>query len=208
MAPAEVASIILDEDSHSMDVAVTEENLAQAIGRGGQNVRLASDLSGWSLNIMTEQEAAQKQDEEAKSFIDDFIKYLSVDEDVASALVEEGFTTLEEVAYVPIEELASIEGFDEEIVSELRERAKDSLLTKAIADEEAINQAGPDEDLLQMEGMTVELAKTLSRNSVSSMEDLAELSVSELIDIEPSIDESEGAKLIMKAREPWFEETA
>ena len=159
MAPAEVSSIILDEDSHSMDVAVTEENLAQAIGRGGQNVRLASDLSGWSLNIMTEQEAAQKQDEEAKSFIDDFIKYLSVDEDVASALVEEGFTTLEEVAYVPIEELSSIEGFDEEIVSELRDRAKDSLLTKAIADEEASNLAGPDEDLLQMEGMTVELAK-------------------------------------------------
>jgi len=208
MAPAEVASIILDEESHSMDVAVTEENLAQAIGRGGQNVRLASDLSGWSLNIMTEQEAAQKQDDEAKSLIDDFINYLSVDEDVASALVEEGFTTLEEVAYVPIEELSSIEGFDEEIVSELRDRAKDSLLTKAIADEEANNLTGPKEDLLQMEGMTVELAKTLSRNSVSSMEDLAELSVSELMEIEPTIDESEGAKLIMKAREPWFEETA
>ena len=179
MAPAEVASIILDEDSHSMDVAVTEENLAQAIGRGGQNVRLASDLSGWSLNIMTEQEAAQKQDDEAKSFIDDFIKYLSVDEDVASALVEEGFTTLEEVAYVPIEELSSIEGFDEEIVSELRDRAKDSLLTKAIADEEANNLSGPNDDLLQMEGMTVELAKTLSRNSLALWK-IWLLSVSEL----------------------------
>ncbi len=208
MAPAEVASIILDEESHSMDVAVTEENLAQAIGRGGQNVRLASDLSGWSLNIMTEQEAAQKQDDEAKSLIDDFIKYLSVDSDVAGALVEEGFTTLEEVAYVPMEELAAIEGFDEEIVGELRNRAKDSLLTKAIADEEANSSTSSHDDLLQMEGMTSALAEILSRNSVNSMEDLAELSVTELMEIDPSINESEGAKLIMKAREPWFEESA
>ena len=133
MAPAEVASIVLDEETHSMDIAVTEANLAQAIGRGGQNVRLASDLCGWSLNIMTEEEAAQKLEEESTKFVVEFIEYLAVDEDVAEVLVEEGFTTLEEVAYVPMEEMLAIDGFDEEIVNELRNRAKDALLTKAIA---------------------------------------------------------------------------
>jgi N utilization substance protein A len=143
MAPAEVASIVLDEETHSMDIAVTEENLAQAIGRGGQNVRLASDLCGWSLNIMTEEEAAQKMEEESSKFVGEFIEYLSVDDDVAEVLVEEGFTTLEEIAYVPMEEMLAIEGFDEEIVNELRNRAKDALLTKAIASEEALGDAKP-----------------------------------------------------------------
>ena len=206
MAPAEVASIILDEESHSMDIAVTEENLAQAIGRGGQNVRLASDLCGWSLNIMTEEEAAQKQEEEAVGYIEEFMSALSVDEDVAGVLVEEGFTTLEEVAYVPIEEMLAIEGFDEEIVQELRNRAKDALLTKAIASEEALGDVTPADDLLNMEGMERELAFKLAANEVVCMEDLAELAIPELLDIEPELSEEQAAALILKAREPWFAE--
>ena len=206
MAPAEVASIILDEDTHSMDIAVTEENLAQAIGRGGQNVRLASDLCGWSLNIMTEEEAAQKQEEEANRYIDEFIQYLSVDEDVAVVLVEEGFTTLEEIAYVPIEEMLAIDGFDDEIVEELRNRAKDALLTKAIASEEALGDVQPADDLLHMEGMERTLAFKLAANEVVCMEDLAELAVPELLEIEPELDEETAAALILKAREPWFAE--
>ena len=206
MAPAEVASIVLDEETHSMDIAVTEENLAQAIGRGGQNVRLASDLCGWSLNIMTEEEAAQKQEEESVKFIEDFMEALSVDEDVAGVLVEEGFSTLEEVAYVPIEEMLAIEGFDEEIVQELRNRAKDALLTKAIASEEALGDAKPADDLLEMEGMNRPLAFKLAANEVVTMEDLAELAIPELLDIEPELSEDEAAALILKAREPWFAE--
>ena len=206
MAPAEVASIVLDEETHGMDIAVTEENLAQAIGRGGQNVRLASDLCGWSLNIMTEEEAVQKQEEEAVRFIEDFMNALSVDEDVAGVLVEEGFTTLDEVAYVPIEEMLAIEGFDEEIVEELRNRAKDALLTKAIASEEALGDVTPADDLLNMEGMRRELAFKLAANEVVTMEDLAELAIPDLQDIEPELDEEEAAALILKAREPWFAE--
>ena len=206
MAPAEVASIVLDEETHAMDIAVTEENLAQAIGRGGQNVRLASDLCGWSLNIMTEEEAAQKQEEEAVRFIEDFMNALSVDEDVAGVLVEEGFTTLDEIAYVPIEEMLAIEGFDEEIVGELRNRAKDALLTKAIASEEALGDVTPADDLLNMEGMRRELAFKLAANEVVTMEDLAELAIPDLQDIEPELDEEEAAVLILKAREPWFAE--
>lgn len=206
MAPAEVASIVLDEETHSMDIAVTESNLAQAIGRGGQNVRLASDLCGWSLNIMTEEEAAQKLEEEASKFVDEFIEYLAVDDDVAEVLVEEGFTTLEEVAYVPMEEMLAIEGFDEEIVNELRNRAKDALLTKAIASEEAFGDAKPADDLLEMRTMTRELAFQLANNEVVTMEDLAELAVPELLDIVPDLSEDEAAQLIMIAREPWFAE--
>jgi N utilization substance protein A len=206
MAPAEVASIVLDEETHSMDIAVTEENLAQAIGRGGQNVRLASDLCGWSLNIMTEEEAAQKMEEESSKFVGEFIEYLSVDDDVAEVLVEEGFTTLEEIAYVPMEEMLAIEGFDEEIVNELRNRAKDALLTKAIASEEALGDAKPADDLLEMRTMTRELAFKLAGNEVVCMEDLAELAVPELLDIAPEISEEEAAQLIMIAREPWFAE--
>jgi N utilization substance protein A len=206
MAPAEVASIVLDEETHSMDIAVTEANLAQAIGRGGQNVRLASDLCGWSLNIMTEEEAAQKLEEESTKFVAEFIEYLAVDEDVAEVLVEEGFTTLEEVAYVPMEEMLAIDGFDEEIVNELRNRAKDALLTKAIASEEAFGDAKPADDLLEMRTMTRELAFKLANNEVATMEDLAELAVPELLDIVPDLSEDEAAQLIMIAREPWFAE--
>ena len=206
MAPAEVASIVLDEETHSMDVAVTEANLAQAIGRGGQNVRLASDLCGWSLNIMTEEEAAQKLEEESTKFVVEFIEYLAVDEDVAEVLVEEGFTTLEEVAYVPMEEMLAIDGFDEEIVNELRNRAKDALLTKAIASEEAFGDAKPADDLLEMRSMTRELAFQLANNEVATMEDLAELAVPELLDIVPDLSEDAAAQLIMIAREPWFAE--
>ena len=206
MAPAEVASIVLDEETHSMDIAVTEENLAQAIGRGGQNVRLASDLCGWSLNIMTEEEASQKQEEEAVKFIDEFKDALEVDEDVAGVLVEEGFTTLEEIAYVPIEEMLAIEGFDEEIVQELRDRAKDALLTKAIASEEALGDVTPADDLLEMEGMERQLAFKLAANEIVTMEDLAELAIPELQDIEPDLSEEDAAALILKAREPWFAE--
>ena len=206
MAPAEVASIVLDEETHSMDIAVTEANLAQAIGRGGQNVRLASDLCGWSLNIMTEEEAAQKLEEESTKFFVEFIEYLAVDEDVAEVLVEEGFTTLEEVAYVPMEEMLAIDGFDEEIVNELRNRAKDALLTKAIASEEAFGDAKPADDLLEMRSMTRELAFQLANNEVATMEDLAELAVPELLDIVPDLSEDAAAQLIMIAREPWFAE--
>ncbi|NIP16081.1 MAG: transcription termination/antitermination protein NusA [Pseudomonadales bacterium] len=206
MAPAEVASIVLDEDTHAMDIAVTEDNLAQAIGRGGQNVRLASDLVGWTLNIMTEEEAAAKQEEEAVRYIEEFMRALEVDEDVATVLVEEGFTSIDEVAYVPIEEMTAIEGFDEEIVEELRNRAKDALLTKAIASEELLGEKEPADDLLNMEGMERRLAYQLASNDVITMEDLAELSVPDLIDIVPDVDEETAAALIMTARAPWFEE--
>ena len=204
MAPAEVASIVLDEESHTMDIAVTEENLAQAIGRGGQNVRLASDLCGWSLNIMTEAEALEKQEAESSRFILEFQEFLEVDEDVAAVLVEEGFTTIEEIAYVPIEEILSIEGFDEEIVQELRKRAEDALLTKAIATEAALGDAKPAEDLLYMEGMERALAFKLAANGVVSMEDLAELSVGEILEIDDTLEDAKAAELILKAREPWF----
>ncbi|MGE0623559.1 MAG: transcription termination factor NusA [Pseudomonadales bacterium] len=206
MSPAEVESIILDEETQSMDIAVAEDNLAQAIGRGGQNVRLASDLTGWKLNIMTEAEAISKQEEEASRYIREFMETLAVDEDVATVLVEEGFSTLEEVAYVPIEEMASIEGFDQEIVEELRNRARDALLTRAIASEEALGEQEPAEDLLNMEGMDRRLAYQLASNGVITMEDLAELAVPDLQEIVEGIDEETAAALIMTARAPWFEE--
>jgi N utilization substance protein A len=206
MAPAEVASIILDEDTHSMDIAVAEDNLAQAIGRGGQNVRLASELTGWKLNIMTQEDAIKKQEEEAGRYITEFMSALSVDEDVAVVLVEEGFTSLEEIAYVPIEEMAGIEGFDEEIVEELRNRAKDALLTKAIASEEALGEHQPADDLLNMEGMERRLAFELAGQGVVTMEDLAELAVAELQEIAPELDDEAAAALIMTARAPWFAE--
>ncbi|MDP6375343.1 MAG: transcription termination factor NusA [Pseudomonadales bacterium] len=206
MAPAEVASIILDEETHAMDVAVTEDNLAQAIGRGGQNVRLASDLTGWKLNIMTEEDAAEKQEEEACKYMDEFKEALMVDEDVAMALVEEGFTSLDEIAYVPVEEMTAIEGFDEEIVEELRNRAKDALLTKAIASEELLGDKKPEDDLLNMDGMERNLAFRLASHDVVSMEDLAELSTGELLEIAEDLEESVAQELIMTARAPWFEE--
>ncbi|MFM8356438.1 MAG: transcription termination factor NusA [Gammaproteobacteria bacterium] len=206
MAPAEVESIVLDEDAHAMDIAVGEQNLAQAIGRGGQNVRLASELTGWSLNIMTKEEAEARQNEESNRIINEFIDALSVDEDVAVVLVEEGFTTLEEIAYVPIDEMTAIEGFDEEIVLELRNRAKDDLLTRAIASEEALGDSQPADDLLSMAGMTRPLAFKLAGSGVITMEDLAELAVPDLLDIASDLDEERAAALIMTARAPWFED--
>ena len=206
MTPAEVVSIVLDEETRSMDIAVTEDNLAQAIGRGGQNVRLASDLTGWTINIMTEEEAAAKQEEEALKFMEEFKEALSVDEDVAGVLVEEGFTTLDEIAYVPIEEMMAIDGFDEEIVQELRNRAKDALLTKAIAGEELLGEKAPAEDLLDMDGMERRLAFELASHDVITMEDLAELAVPDLLEIVPEMDEENAGTLIMTARAPWFKE--
>jgi N utilization substance protein A len=204
MAPAEVSSIVHDEESHTMDVAVAEDNLAQAIGRGGQNVRLASDLTGWSLNIMTEEAAADKQEEEARRYMSEFKEALMVDEDVAAALVEEGFTTLDEIAYVPVEELTAVEGFDEEIVEELRTRARDALLTKAIASEELLGDKKPAEDLLGMDGMERNLAFRLASHDIVTMEDLAELSIADLLEVASDLDEETAAALIMTARAPWF----
>lgn len=204
MAPAEVASIIMDEETNSMDVAVLEDNLAQAIGRGGQNVRLASELTGWEINVMTEQEAAEKQDEEASAYITTFMDSLDIDEDFALLLVEEGFTSLEEIAYVPMEEMLAIEGLDEEVVNELRNRAKDVLLTQAIASEEQLEAAQPAEDLLAMDGMDKHLALVLASKGICTMEDLAEQSIDDLLDIE-DMTEEKAAELIMTARQPWFE---
>ena len=204
MAPAEVASIIVDEDSHTMDVAVEEDNLAQAIGRNGQNVRLSSELTGWTINVMSVDEANEKQQQESSGFVDMFVVKLDVDEDVAEILVAEGFTSLEEIAYVPLDEILNIDGFDEEIATELRNRAKDALLTQAIASEEDLSNANIGEDLLNMEGMDETLALALSKKGVLSMEDLAEQAVDELMDIE-GMDEERAGKLIMTARAPWFE---
>ena len=204
MAPAEIASIILDEDTQTIDLAVAEDNLAQAIGRSGQNVRLASQLTGWTLNVMTEDDIRAKQEAETGDILRNFVDELDVDEEVAQMLVEEGFTTLEEVAYVPMEELMEIDGFDEDIVNELRARAKDRLLTKAIANEEKLEDAQPADDLLNMEGMDRALAFQLAASGILTMEDLAEQSVDDLLDID-GIDEERAAALIMAARAPWFE---
>jgi len=205
MAPAEVASIVMDEETHSMDVAVDEDALAMAIGRGGQNVRLAAELTGWELNVMSEAEAASKHESEVGKTVDLFIKHLDVDSDLAEILVAEGFTTLEEVAYVPANEMLEIEEFDEEIVEALRERAKDALLNLAIAGEEQLGDVEPAEDLLSMEGMERTLAYTLASRGVVTMEDLAEQSIEELLDIEGMTEERAG-ELIMTARAPWFAE--
>jgi transcription termination/antitermination protein NusA len=203
MAPAEVESIVVDEDSRSMDVAVAEGSLAMAIGRSGQNVRLASELTGWKINVMTVEEAEGKQEEESSSLVEALQDKLDVDQDVAMVLVEEGFTSIEEVAYVPLEEIAGIEGFDENIAEELRARAKDALLTMALASEEDISE--PAEDLLAMDGMDDELARVLAAHSIITMEDLAEQAVDDLLEID-GIDESRAAELIMTARAPWFAE--
>ncbi|MFC3391500.1 transcription termination factor NusA [Aidingimonas halophila] len=204
MAPADVASILVDEDNHSMDVAVAEDNLAQAIGRNGQNVRLASELTGWKLNVMTEDEAEGKREQEIDSLVEYFINHLEVDESLSRVLVEEGFTSLEEVAYVPREEMLEIEDLDEDLVEELRARAKDELLNLAIASEEALDGAQPADDLLDMEGMERHLAFILASRGIVTMEDLAEQSVDDLKDID-GVDEERAAALIMTARAPWFE---
>ncbi|MBA2780353.1 transcription termination factor NusA [Billgrantia kenyensis] len=204
MAPADVASILVDEDAHAMDVAVAEDNLAQAIGRSGQNVRLASELTGWRINVMTEGEAEDKREQEIDSLVENFIQHLEIEDDLARLLVEEGFTTLEEIAYVPLEEMLEIEELDEELVEELRARAKDELLTLAIASEEELDGAQPADDLLEMDGMERHLAFILASRGIVTMEDLAEQSVDDLMDIE-DMDEERAAALIMTARAPWFE---
>jgi transcription termination/antitermination protein NusA len=204
MSPAEVLSIVVDEDSHSMDIAVAEDKLSQAIGRGGQNIRLASQLTGWDLNVMTESDAEAKSETEAKTLVEAFMKQLDVDEDVATILVQEGFSTVEEVAYLPQSELASIEEFDDEMVKELRNRARDVLLTQAIASEETLESGMPADDLLLLEGMKPDLALALARRGVRTREDLADQAVDDLLDIE-GLSADEAGKLIMKAREIWFE---
>ena len=205
MAPAQVASIVVDEDTHTMDVAVAEENLAQAIGRNGQNVRLSSQLTGWTLNVMSEENAADKLQQESATTISGFMEALDVDEEVAEILVQEGFTTIEEIAYVPLEEIASIEDFDEDSAEELRSRAKDALLTKAIATEEDLSKAGVADDLINMEGMDNQLALALAPMGVLTMEDLAELAIDDLMVID-GMDEERAGQLIMTARAPWFAE--
>ncbi|MFY1666671.1 transcription termination factor NusA [Pseudomonas sp. Pseu.R1] len=204
MSPAEVAAIIVDEDAHAMDIAVGADNLAQAIGRGGQNVRLASQLTGWTLNVMTESDIQAKQQAETGDILRNFIDELEVDEELAQVLVDEGFTSLEEIAYVPLEEMLNIDGFDEDIVNELRARAKDRLLTKAIATEEKLADAHPADDLLSLEGMDKDLAMELAVRGVITREDLAEQSIDDLLDID-GIDDDRAGKLIMAARAHWFE---
>lgn len=207
MSPAEIESIVVDEDARSMDVAVAEDGLAQAIGRGGQNVRLASELTRWEINVMSIKQWGEKQQQEAGSVKNVFMQALDIDEDVADVLIDEGFTSLEEVAYVPLEEFLAIEGFDEDIADELRTRAKDALLTQALASEEQLSNREPAEDLLNMEGMDRVLAYNLAARGVVTMEDLAEQSVDDLLDVD-GIDQEKAAALIMKAREPWFADSA
>jgi N utilization substance protein A len=203
MAPAEVESIVMDEDTRTMDVAVAEENLAQAIGRGGQNVKLATQLTGWAINVMSVEEAEARQQQEAGSILELFMEALEVDEDVAAVLIEEGFGSLEEVAYVPLDEMMTIEGFDEEIATELRSRAKDALLTRALASEEKAG-GNPAADLLGMEGMDEALAYKLAANGICTMEELAEQAVDDVLEIAPELGEEKIASLIMTARAPWF----
>ena len=201
MAPAEVESIVVDEESNSMDVAVSEASLAMAIGRSGQNVRLASELTGWKISVMTTDEAQGKQDKEVQTLIDLFKEKLDIDQDIATVLAEEGFASLDEVAYVPLEEMADIDGFDEDLVEELRARAKDALLTMALTSDQ--DPKKPAEDLLEMEGMDQQLADNLASSGIITMEDLAEQAVDDLLDID-GIDEKRAAELIMTARAPWF----
>ena len=204
LAPAEVLSIMVDEELHSMDVIVDEKQQSLAIGRGGQNVRLASELTGWELNIMTEQTQQEKGAVAAEQSLKLFMEALGVDENVAQVLVQEGFTTLEEIAYVPKQEMASIEEFDEDLVEELRMRARDVLLTKAIAQEEKLSQAHPEQDLLELPGMDEHTARLLAVNGIATREALAEQAVDELLAIE-GMTEDRAKELIMKAREIWFE---
>lgn len=201
MAPAEVSSIVVDEDAHSMDVVVNEDQLAQAIGRNGQNVRLASELTGWTLNILTEEEAAKKTQEEYSSTSQLFMEKLDVDEEVADILVQEGFSTLEEIAYVPLSEMNEIDAFDEDTINELRKRARAALLTEAIAKEEKIEEAS--ESLLTMAGMDEETAHLLASKGISTMDNLADLGVDDLIEM-TGMDAERAKTLIMTARAPWF----
>ncbi len=199
MAPAEVVSIVVDEETHSMDVAVREEQLSKAIGRNGQNVRLASDLTGWTLNVMTESEATEKHQAETNAMQELFIKELDIDEEIASVLVQEGFSTLEEVAYVPLNEMREIKEFDDELVKKLRTRAKDILLTRAIASEETLNEEVPTEDLRSLAGMNDEWAQVLAKRGIMNVAELADQSVEDLKSIE-GMNEAQAGQLIMTAR--------
>ena len=203
MSPADVVSIVMDEDNHSMDIAVKDENLSQAIGRGGQNVRLASQLTGWELNVMSEEQAQQRNEAESQVYIRRFMEALDVDEEVAAILVQEGFTTVEEIAYVDVSEMMAIQEFDNDIIDELRNRANDALLTRAIAKEEVLDNAEPAADLLAMEEMDDVLAHQLAARGVVTMEDLAECAIDELMEID-DMDEQRAGDLIMAARAPWF----
>jgi N utilization substance protein A len=207
MSPAEVQSIVVDEDTRSMDIAVSEDNLALSIGRNGQNVRLASELTGWNLNLMTEEEAAAKNEQESGVLVEGFMTQLDVDEEVAIVLVEEGFTSVEEVAYVPVEEMMAIDGFDEEIVEELRSRAKNALTTLELANEEVLEGAEPAKDLVEMEGMDTRLAYQLAQMGIITMDDLAEQAIDDLLDIE-GLEAERAGQLIMTARAPWFVDEA
>ncbi|MEE4185094.1 MAG: transcription termination factor NusA [Gammaproteobacteria bacterium] len=204
MSPADVTSIVLDEEAHSMDIAVEEDKLSQAIGRGGQNIRLASQLTGYELNVMTEADADEKSEREARELLAMFMEKLDVDEDVALILVQEGYSSMEELAYVPSKELLAIEEFDEAIVEELRNRARDVLLTQAIVSEEKMEDSEPAEDLLALDGMETSLAYELASRGVVTREDLAEQAVDDLLEIE-DMDEERAGKLIMAARAHWFE---
>jgi transcription termination/antitermination protein NusA len=201
LAPANVVSIVVDEERHAMDVVVDEENLAIAIGRGGQNVRLASDLTGWRINIMTAEESQAKQAEESDSVRKLFVEKLDVDEEVADILIAEGFGSLEEVAYVPLQEMLEIESFDEDTVHELRKRAKDALLTMEIAREESVEEVS--QDLRDLEGLTPDLIARLAEGGIHTRDDLADLAVDELTEM-TAIDDERAKALIMKAREHWF----
>src|SRR5918999_1514346 len=201
LAPAEVTSIVVDEEKHAMDVVVDEENLAVAIGRSGQNVRLASELTGWQINLMTEEESTKKQQEESGRIKQHFMEKLDVDEEVANILIEEGFSTLEEIAYVPINELNEIEAFDEGTVNELRNRARNALLVAAIANEEKVE--GVDPELLKLEGMDTQLAAKLAEHGIKTRDELADLAVDELAEL-TKLDEERAKKLIMAARAHWF----
>ena len=207
MSPAEIQSIVVDEDKHSMDLAVASANLSQAIGRSGQNVRLASQLTGWELNVIDASKAEENSEAEANKIMQLFIDQLDIDAETAAILVEVGFNTVEEIAYVPANELLEIEGFDEELVEELRSRAKDALLISAIAAEESIEIAQPAASLLEMDGVDSELAYELASQGIVTMDDLAEQSVDDLLKF-TGVDEDRAAKLIMKAREPWFADLA
>jgi N utilization substance protein A len=205
LAPAEVGSIVVDEETHAMDVIVDEKQLSQAIGRGGQNVRLASELTGWELNIMTEEAAQEKGANEAENSKKVFMENLDVDEDVAAVLVQEGFSTLDEIAYVPKQEMLGIEAFDEELVDELRNRARDVLLTRAIAKEEKLSMAEPEKDLLEMPGMDEHTARLLAAAGIKTREELAEQAADDLLGVEGMTEERAKA-LIMTAREIWFQQ--
>ncbi len=204
MSPAEVVSIVVDEDKNAMDIAVADEKLSQAIGRSGQNVRLASQLTGWELNVMNVSEAKAKSEAEANELLEMFMNELDVDEDIAGILVTEGFSTVEEVAYVPTAELSAIDEFDQDIVEQLRARARDALLTRAIASEEGEELPDVGGDLREMEGMDEQTLEALRTIGVVTMEDLAEQSVDDLLEIE-GMDQARAASLIMAARAPWFE---